>query len=178
MQEYDFTLKFALKNPSTDPSCYVDELYQNGCDDALIGVGKNGYISLNFIREENSAADALSSAIVNVKATIPDAVLIEATPDLVGLTDIAKVIKCSRQNVRNLMYGKDDRVPTPMHEGNPSLWHLATILEWLQQDKRYEIDESLLSIAQVNMSLNAAKDLGRANKELQEAAKNLAAIAA
>jgi hypothetical protein len=53
--EYDFTLKFNLQNLQTDPKDYIEELYTSGCDDALIGVGKKGYISLNFIRESSSA---------------------------------------------------------------------------------------------------------------------------
>ena len=125
MQEYDFTLKFSLKSLSADPGDYLDSLYESGCDDAFVGIGKAGYISLNFTREAASAFEALFSAIQNVKAAIPEAVLIEATPDLVGLTDIAQVINCTRQNVRKIMCGGDARIPTPMHEGKPSLWHLA-----------------------------------------------------
>jgi uncharacterized protein YhdP len=64
-----------------------------------------------------------------------------------------------------------------MHEGNPSLWHLATVLEWLQQDKGYQVDESILSLAQANMSLNAAKSLRKADPRLQAEAIELAAIA-
>jgi hypothetical protein len=40
MKEYDFTLKFNLQNSQADPDSYVDNLYEGGCDDALIGVKK------------------------------------------------------------------------------------------------------------------------------------------
>lgn len=87
MKDYDFTLKFNLQDPQSDPGEYVEKLYAGGCDDALIGVGLKGYISLNFIREASSAYEAISSAISNVKAVVPSATLIEVAPDFVGLTD-------------------------------------------------------------------------------------------
>jgi hypothetical protein len=103
VKEYDFTLKFNLQNPHDNPSIYIESLYKGGCDDALIGVGKKGYISLNFIREASSAYEAISSAIVDVKKVLPCATLVEATPDFVGLTDAAKILGCTRQNIRKLI---------------------------------------------------------------------------
>lgn len=82
MKEYDFTLKFDLPDPNEDPDHYVDALYEAGCDDASVGIGQPGRIGLNFIREADSASDAILSAIASVKKAIPGARLIEATPDL------------------------------------------------------------------------------------------------
>ena len=90
MKEYEFTLKFSVND---NPEQYVEKLGAEGCTDALIGVGKNGRIALNFIREARSAYDAVSSAVEDVKRAIPEAKLIEASPDFVGLTDIAKLKK-------------------------------------------------------------------------------------
>jgi hypothetical protein len=70
---------------------------------------------------------------------IPDASLIEATPDFVGLTDTAKILGCTRQNIRNLIFNGDTRSPSPVYEGTPSIWHLAEILTWLREDKTYSI---------------------------------------
>jgi hypothetical protein len=97
MKEYSFTLKFNFPDARIDPvrealrnaNRYIDRLYEAGCDDTLIGIGKQGCIALDFIRSASSAFDAISSAIVDVKKVIPDASLIEATPDFVGLTDIS-----------------------------------------------------------------------------------------
>lgn len=173
MQEYDFTLRFHLKEPNADPKSYIGQLYEHGCDDALIGFGKMGGISLNFIREADSAVGAISSAVENVKAAIPDAVLVEATPDLVGLTDIAKVIDCSRQNTRKMLSEDDGRVPTPMYDGKPSLWHLAQVLEWLKCNSSHTVDESLLSVAQFNMHLNRQNRQVEIDPELKEKAERL-----
>jgi len=79
MNEYDFTLKFNFQNPQIDPNDYSEQLHESSCDDALIGIGKNGCIALNFVREASSACEAISSAISDVKKVIPHAILIEAT---------------------------------------------------------------------------------------------------
>jgi hypothetical protein len=117
MKEYSFTLKFNFPDARIDPACYIDRLYEAGCDDALIGIGKQGCIYLDFIRSAASAFDAISSAIFDVKKVIPDASLIESTPDFVGLTDTAKILGCTRQNIRNLIFNGDSRSPSPVYEG-------------------------------------------------------------
>ena len=76
MKEYDFTLKFQLCNPNNNPDNYIEKLGAEGCDDALIGVGKKGRIALNFIREDSSQREAINSAIADVKRAIPEAVLV------------------------------------------------------------------------------------------------------
>jgi hypothetical protein len=86
MKEYDFTLKFNLQNLQVNPEIYVEQLYDGGCEDALIGIGQQGYLSLNFTREAPSAYEAVSSAITDVKNVIPQATLIEAASEVLGLT--------------------------------------------------------------------------------------------
>jgi hypothetical protein len=116
MNEYDFLLKFDLPGPDVDPEEFVNALYEAGCDDATVGIGQHGRVALNFTREAASAVDAVSSAIADVKKAIPKAKLIEATPDLVGLTDIAEILGCSRQNIRKLVIGHRSLFPSPVHE--------------------------------------------------------------
>lgn len=96
MKDYDFTLKFDLSDSQVDPNEYVEQLYKNGCDDALIGVGNQGYIALNFMREASSAYEAISSAITDVKRVIPYATMIEATSDYIRLIDKAEIIRWIR----------------------------------------------------------------------------------
>ncbi len=158
MKEYEFTLKFSLQDASTHPKVYVEQLGAEGCDDALIGIGQNGRIALNFAREANSAFKAISSAILDVKRIIPDAKLIEATPDLVGLTDVAEILGFSRQNMRKLMLTNGAAFPAPVHEGKSSIWHLFQVLTWLKDKETYHIEDTLLETAQTNMQVNVAKE--------------------
>lgn len=158
MKEYEFVLKFILLDSETSPEVFVEKLGEAGCDDALIGIGVNGRIALDFTRESASALDAVLSAIKDVKRAIPDARLIEATPDLVGLTDVADILGFTRQNMRKLMIKNPD-FPPPVHDGKPSIWHLAKILKWMEKENKYSVEESLFDIAETNMQFNIAKDM-------------------
>ncbi|NEO86411.1 MAG: DNA-binding protein [Spirulina sp. SIO3F2] len=77
MQDYEFTLEFELQDPHADPADYVEQLYESGCDDALIGIGRKGRISFDFIREATSMAEARESAIADIHQVLPFAILIE-----------------------------------------------------------------------------------------------------
>ena len=152
MNEYDFTLTFTIPNPE-ERDRYVEKLYEANCDDALIGIGKTGSIALNFIREKETAYQAIYSAIHDVREIIPEAIFLQAEPDLVGMSDLADLIGCTRQNIRKLLTN-DSSSPSPCYSYAFSLWHLADILFWLQESKSYAIDQSLLEVSEVNMKLN------------------------
>ncbi|MDJ0651145.1 MAG: DNA-binding protein [Xenococcaceae cyanobacterium MO_188.B19] len=156
MPEYDFTLKFKLSE-DLESEIYINQLYESGCDDALIGIGKPGYIALNFTREATSAILGISSAIKNIKAVIPNARLLNASPDLVGVTDIANLLGCSRQNIQKLISNDNRNFPTPIYEGAQSIWHLASVLTWLVEHKAYSINEHLIEISQATMMFNLAQ---------------------
>jgi predicted DNA-binding transcriptional regulator AlpA len=157
MREYEFTLKFKLPNLNTDSGIYVEALYESGCDDALIGTGTKGFIALDFIREATSAYDAMSSAIKDVRKAIPQAEIVEASPDFVGLTDVANLLGCSRQNIQKLISKNLSERPQAVYEGSQSVWHLQELLTWLIEHKNYQIEESLMEIAKTTRSLNLVK---------------------
>jgi len=132
MRKYGFILKFDLPDREVDPDKFVDVLYEAGCDDATLGIGQNGRFVLSFIRESASDFIAVSSAIADVKKAIPGAKLIEAIPELVGLTDIADIVGCSRQNIRKMVVTHRAAFPSPTHEGSTVLWHLSRVLHWFR----------------------------------------------
>lgn len=82
MTAYDFSLAFSLPDSGTEAEQYLDALFEAGCDDAVIGIGERGTIGLDFSREAESAEEAIQSAITNVQAAIPGAVLFEADTDI------------------------------------------------------------------------------------------------
>lgn len=84
MTEFNFLLKFDLLDPEPDPDKFVDALYEAGCDDAVIGIGQHGRVALSFTREAASGLEAIASAISDVKKAIPEAKLVEITPDWVA----------------------------------------------------------------------------------------------
>jgi hypothetical protein len=73
---YDFTLLFQLPADGLGPVKWVDVLFEAGCNDATVGVGRSGVIALNFSREAKQLDAARSSAILDVESAIPDAKLI------------------------------------------------------------------------------------------------------
>jgi len=159
MNEYEFTLIFALKNAEADMDALIERLGAEGCTDALVGIGQPGRIGLDFTREANSASSAVLSAFRDVKRAIPDATLVEAAPDFVGLTDIATLLGFTRQNMRKLAVQTKSSFPPPIHEGTPTIWHLVTVLDWLKSRGNYEINASLWEVAKTNRQFNLAREM-------------------
>lgn len=173
--EYEFALKFKLAEGSGNAKVLVERLGAAGCDDAAIGIGQPGRIALNFTRKAASARQAIISALEDVKRAIPDARLIEASPDLAGLTDIAEAVGVSRQNMRKLMLTHAKTFPAPIHEGSLALWHLAPVLEWLGTRAGYAVEQHLLDISRVAMQVNVAKESHRLESPVEERLRNLVA---
>ena len=149
MTEYEFTLTFTLPDAQDDPVQYLDALFDAGCDDAIVGTGTSGTISLEFNRDADSATHAIESAIHDVMGAIPGASLIEAKPDMVGLTDVAEILDCSRQNIRKYAVGYPN-FPRPAITGKFQLWHLWEIAEF----DKFSIPETLIEISRVTCKLN------------------------
>lgn len=158
MTDYEFTLKFRIPDSDADPEQFVGALSVAGCDDALVGIGQRGRIALDFTRSAKSAYAAISSAVRDVRRAIPGATLVEASPDFVGLTDVAEIAGFSRQNMRKLMVTNIQTFPAAVHDGKTALWHLATVLAWLAEKQDRRVDPALLDVARANMTVNIAKE--------------------
>lgn len=155
--EYVFTLKYRLAEGASDVDELVERLGAGGCDDSLIGLGTPGRIALEFMRDAPDARTAMVSALQDVKRAIPTARLIEASPDFVGLSDVAELVGVTRQNMRKLMVSSSS-FPMPVHEGSAAVWHLADILSWLDAKGNYSFERSILEVAKTAMLLNFAKE--------------------
>ena len=178
MNEYRFTLKFEVP-ANEDLEALSAYLYENGCDDAVIGIGVPGRIALNFERKSDSADKAVVSALENVKKIAPHAKLTEAAPDLVGATDIAEILNCSRQNVQKMIASRKNNFPSPAFIdascGNRiALWHLSTVLEWLKENEKFD-DEALYDLASTTMTINFANKPANYKIELEDKIKELVA---
>lgn len=79
MPEYQFALKFSIKSHATGIDAIVERLGKEGCTDALVGIGQEGLINLDFTREAPSAGEAIKSALADVKRAIPEAQLVKET---------------------------------------------------------------------------------------------------
>lgn len=156
--EYVFTLKYQLVDEDSDHERIVERLFEAGCDDATVGIGQPGRIALAFRRESTDAWSAIYTALQDVKRAIASARLVEAGPDFVGLTDVADVAGVTRQNMRKLMLAHPSQFPLPVHEGNPSVWHLSDVLVWLTNRGDYSIGSDLIDVAKSTKQVNLAKE--------------------
>ncbi|MCK9801516.1 DNA-binding protein [Pseudomonas sp. MAFF 302030] len=159
--EYLFTLNYLLPADDCDPGPLVERLGAGGCTDALVGSGLAGRLALEFCREADSAEAAMLSALGDIKQIIPEARLVEAGPDVVGLSDIADIVGVSRQNMRKLMLSHGGRFPLAIHEGQVSLWHLAEVLTWLDSKGGYTLQHPVIEVARIAQQVNTAKELRR-----------------
>src|SRR6056297_3549436 len=154
---YEFTLKFAVPVRTAEPDDWIDSLAEAGCDDALIGTGIPGRLALEFDRVAPDADSALRSAVADVQRAIPEARLIEAGPDYVGLTETAALLGISRQAMRKIMEKNIEAFPLPVHEGNPTIWHLKDVLEWMRKEQGRKIDAPIEEVSVVACKMNSAR---------------------
>lgn len=173
MNEYKFELTFKLPQEA-DPDQYFAAL-EKSCSDAMVGTGQTGYMAFDFNRESTSAYDAIVSAVTDVKKAIPKASLVEATPDFVGLTDVAELLGFTRQYMRKIMVKSGTTFPSPVHEGKSSIWHLSNILIWLKENNKYKVEDTLIDVANVNKKFNLIKELNQVNDGTQDNIRELIA---
>jgi hypothetical protein len=171
--DYDFTLTLAI--PETIEAEELEKrLFAAGCDDAIIGLGQKGRLALNFIREAESAEAAILSALRDTKHAVPDARLVEVGPDLVGISDMARLLDFSRQNMRKLIQTHLASFPLPLHEGASALWHLVDVLVWFSDQQKRHIQPDLLDVARVSMGVNLMRETKRVDRQLQSQLQGIA----
>jgi hypothetical protein len=85
------------------------------------------------------------------------------------------MVGCSRQNIRQMMIAAGSGALVPVHEGSPSVWHLAPVLSWLALTKGYRFEQSLLDVASIAMQVNLAIDARSADSVVQERIRTLIA---
>jgi len=80
--EFTFILKYQLPSDDNDMDAVMDRLAEEGCDDALIGVGQPGRGTLEFVRDAAYARDAIESTLKEVRRAIANARLSEKSQSL------------------------------------------------------------------------------------------------
>lgn len=165
--EYTFVLTYQISGDVSDEDALVERLAVAGCEDAVVGIGQPGRLALEFSREAPSAETALRRALEDVRRAVPSARLIEAAPDLVGLTDVADLVGVSRQNLRKLMLTHAGDFPLPVHAGSTAIWHLADLLTWLRTTAGYAIDRGIVDVAAATLQVNVVRDVRRLAPDTQ-----------
>jgi hypothetical protein len=167
---YEFALKLAaaVGDNGSGAEDLAGRLSSAGCADARVEFGRRDRLTLHFTREASSAQGAILSAVKDVRTALPECRLLDVTPDFMGLTDMAKLVGVTRQNLRQLMIHHEATFPAAIHEGNSALWHLYPVLAWLQEQADYSVPPSLLEVAQVAMQVNLAREAKQIQRATQQ----------
>ena len=56
--------------------------------------------------------------------------------------------------MRQLVFDGDRNPPNSTYSGGTTLWHLADLLTWLREKKRYPVSDELVDLAEVNRQIN------------------------
>ena len=154
---FQFTL--VLKKNDENISNLEDNLFEAGCDDALINY-RNSAVYLEFDREAQSFEEAVISAIKDVQSSSLDIEVASVAPEnLVTESEIAKRLNKSRQTVSLWIKGQRRKsFPHPimrLTEKSP-LWSWSEVTNWLYENKlieKKEILENAVFIANLNAVL-------------------------
>ncbi|MGN7611606.1 helix-turn-helix transcriptional regulator [Magnetococcales bacterium HHB-1] len=156
MKTFEFTLVLTISDSEWDADTFEDKLFESGCDDALVFSGRRGVLALEFNRNALSAEQAILSALENIKTAFPTTELLEIKPDLVTLSDIAKLLGQSRQNIRKL-----EGFPPPIITAPSPLWHLYQVTQWYEKNKHQVFEKTLVAVAKAAWRQNAALEQKR-----------------
>ena len=159
---FDFELLFKLLD-GDNPEQYLDALFEEGCDDAVPGINRIGYLTMSFSRKSHNAKNALISALVDVKKAIPNVQLISAGPYLLNLTELAFEFGFSKQNMQKYardLSAVDIPFPLPVIAGKTSYWRVDEVAEWLHNNNIKHIDDNVRRTLKDIRIFNAALELG------------------
>jgi hypothetical protein len=164
--------RLVLSNVNSQTENLEDNLYEAGCDDALINF-KGNVVYLDFDREAETFEKALLSAIKNVEDSAIGAKVVSVAPDhLVSLSEIANRVSSTRQSVSLLALGKrgDNTFPQPVLKvgHKDPLWRWVKVVDWLIEKGRVN-DKQMLDTAQIIEEINLAlemRDTGKSYKDI------------
>ncbi len=120
-----------------------DDLYENGCDDALICF-RNSTVYLDFDRLNSSLENAIISAINDVECSESGARVIRVAPDnYVSESEIANRFDVKRQTVSQWIKGQRyQSTPFPHPclglESKSTFWYWPNVLEWFLNNEIYK----------------------------------------
>jgi hypothetical protein len=157
MNTYQFELVFRI-GEGKNPMDYQDALFEAGCDDATMGVGRIGYLGAMFDREANNAIDAIESAINDIRKAIPESLVEKVEPFMMNTIDIGIRYGLSKASVSKYVLGKDNKRGNkePFPEQIHSAWYAVDVSKWFKKNTTVKIDNSEIEMVGVVHLLNLA----------------------
>lgn len=164
MATHRFTL--IVEGPDLQAEPFIDQLYDAGCDDALVG-RSHGVQSVDFNREAASLEEAICSAIADIARLDGVEVVRIAGAGLVSLADIAARTGRTSESVRLLAEGHrgPSAFPAPVTDprSRHRLWRWAEVDRWFEASvPEHQADGQ----EQVVTAINAALEFRRLDRGL------------
>lgn len=131
---FSFTLLIDGPDLQTDEN--MNALFEAGCDDALFG-SRDGIQFADFDRDAQSFAEAIGSAIRDIKSAVPEAAILRVEPEeFVSQKAIADRTGLSKEYVRLLANGERSSggFPAPVRwvDAKTRLWLWSDVAEWIE----------------------------------------------
>ncbi|MBG24329.1 MAG: hypothetical protein CMF22_12870 [Idiomarinaceae bacterium] len=158
MNKYQFALRFDVSECQLEQGQLDDLLFEAGFDDALVRHSRKGEVQIEFEREAENAFEAFTSARDQVLRVLPKARILEAKPDYVGPTDIAKFYNVSRQRIQSLISEKQLGLHAVTCVGNTQVFRLVTFIDALEECGTPLEDATLREAAFAASQLNRERE--------------------
>jgi hypothetical protein len=172
-REFDFSLVIGGISALTPE--IENALFNAGCDDATFSI-QYGSLYAEFSRSSTSLAEAIISAIKNIKDAGIGAVVVSVDEcNLVTQAEIAQRIGRTRQQVHQYITGERGPGNFPPPEchltGNHPLWQWCAVSYWLAQNNIIRVQQS--EDAEVTSIINSLLELSRQYRDSPEILKEI-----
>lgn len=133
----------------------VEDLAAHGCADAQPSAGGGHRLRLDFRREGVLPGPAMRAALHALREAIPDAVVLEAGPDLLGLDEIAALVVLPAACLHELRQDYFAGFPAPaLQVADEPRWHAAHVLEWVMAVGAIAVDATVLETSRSALEFN------------------------
>lgn len=153
--QFSFWLKFQLAERAYAAK-YAQRLALWEADGVIVLADRRGRIRLKVCRTGATALAAMRRTVSEARRMFPSCALIEAGPDHVGLREVARMYRISRQAMRLRMLTDAHLFPAPLLELKAGTWRLVELLEWLGDGAGSFFDRRELEVARAAAMVNLA----------------------
>ena len=171
MTTHTFTL--IVNGPDLQSDERIDDVYEAGCDDALIGRA-DGIQYADFDREADSFQYAVLTAVAELESISGVNVVRLADAGLVSMADIAARTGRTRESVRLLIAGErgPGGFPPPVTDPRSRyrLWRSAEVAAWLRENLNTLLNDAAED--HVRAAINASLELRHHRAHLNDAERS------
>lgn len=165
MSEYVFTITVGGAIASDQEGQFLDRVYEAGCDDGVVGFNE-GTPFIEFMREADSAEEAITSAIANIEAAGYQAQYLEES-GLMLLADIAHRVEIKSTTLHNFKTGLrgPGKFPKAVSglDSKSQLYPYQDVVRWLNDAGKIDSPE-LVEVADAAAKLAGLFEFGLIRK--------------